>query len=224
MGHQAQHSSLAERQLAEHAQQAHYAHVVHRGRSKRPSQNAKAYRKKHGRHRKHKSSPLSDPLKHLPLLPSSLLSFATKPLPTSCLFHKALCSADALDESELHLWEQDPPYNYLELATTLLEECFTKNMVDVLLGQHWRLAKAVRDERTLCFTNREVQGILHEIADVLVGHILRWTKVASHITGMEDSSRNRAMMECWLYWQVWDILVDTKEVKALKNGDNPYCI
>ena len=50
-----------------------------------------------------------------------------------------------------------------------LEECFTKNMVDVLLSRRWRLAKAVRDERALRFANGEVQGILHEIADVLVG-------------------------------------------------------
>jgi len=198
--------------------------VVHRGRSKRPSQNAKAYRKKYGHHRKCKSSPLSDPLKHLSPLSLSLLSFAMKPLPTSHLFHEASRSVDALDESELHLWEQDPPYNYVEPATTSLEECFTKNMVDVLLGRRWRLAKAVRDERTLRFTNGEVQGILHEIADVLVGCIHRWTKVVSRITGMEDSSRNRAMTECWLYWQAWDILADTKEVKVLKNGDNPYCI
>ena len=198
--------------------------MVHRGRSKRPSQNAKAYRKKYGHHRKCKSLPLSDPLKHLSPLSLSLLSFAMKPLPTSHLFHEASRSVDALDESELHLWEQDPPYNYVEPATTSLEECFTKNMVDVLLGRCWRLAKVVRDERALRFTNGEVQGILHEIADVLVGCIHRWTKVVSRITGMEDSSRNRAMTECWLYWQAWDILADTKEVKVLKNGDNPYCI
>ena len=108
---------------------------------------------------------------------------------------------DVLDEYDLYLWEQDPPYNYLELVITPLEECFTKNMVDVLLGWHLRLAKSVRDEHALCFVNGEAQDILHEIADELVGHIHKWAKIASHIAGTEDSSRNRVMAECWLCWQ-----------------------
>ena len=127
--------------------------------------------------------PLSDPLVHLPPLPPSLLSFARKPLTTSHLFHEASRSADALDESELYIWEQEPPYNHLEPATTPLEERFTGNMVDVLLGRRWRLAKAARDEHALRFANGEAPDILHEIANDLVGHIHRWAKVASHITG-----------------------------------------
>ena len=72
-------------------------------------------------------------------------------------------------------------------------------VVDVLLGQHWRLAKAVRDGRVLCFVNGEVQDILHEIADNLVGCIHKWAKVTSHVAGMEDNGRNRVMAECWMY-------------------------
>ena len=128
-----------------------------------------------------------------------------------------------MDESELYIWEQEPPYNHLEPATTPLEERFTGNMVDALLGRRWRLAKAARDERTLRFANGEAQDILHEIANDLVGRIHRWAKVASHITGKEGSGRNRVMAECWLYWQARDILADTEDVKVLKNGDNPYC-
>jgi len=146
-----------------------------------------------------------------------------KPLPTSDLFHEALCSADALDESDLYVWEEDPPYNCLEPAIMPHEEHFTKNMIDVLLGQHWRLAKAAGDKRALQFANREVQDILQEIADNLAGHIHRWAKVALYIMGMEDGSRNRVMAECWLHWQAQEILADTEEVKVLKCGDNPYC-
>ncbi|KAL4061716.1 hypothetical protein V8B97DRAFT_1840363, partial [Scleroderma yunnanense] len=94
---------------------------------------------------------------------------------------------------------------------------------DVLLGQCWRLAKAVRDECVLCFANGEVQDILDEITNGLVGYTPRWAKVASHITGMEDSGRNRVMTECWLHWQAHDIPTETKKAMALKNGDNPYC-
>ena len=145
-----------------------------------------------------------------------------KPLPTSDLFHEASCSANALDESDLHLWEQDPPYSYLEPVITSYEERYTKNLVDVLLGRRWRLAKAAKDGRALRFVNGEVQDILHEVADDLVGRTHKWTKLASHITGMKDGGRNRVMAECWLYWQARDILADTEEVKALQSGDNPY--
>ena len=145
-----------------------------------------------------------------------------KPLPTSDLFHEVSCSADALDESDLHLWEQDPPYNYLEPVITLYKEHYTKNLVDVLLGQCWRLAKVAKDGRALHFINGEVWDILHKVADNLVGHTHKWTKVASHIAGMKDGGRNRVMAVCWLYWQAQDILADTKEVKALQSGDNPY--
>jgi len=110
-----------------------------------------------------------------------------------------------------------------EPAITPHEECFTKSMVDVLLGWRWRLAKAVRDECVLRFANGEVQSILHEIAADVVGCIHRWAKVASHTMGMEDSGRNRAMAECWLHWQAQEILTDTEEVKALRSGDNAYC-
>ena len=97
------------------------------------------------------------------------------------------------------------------------EECFTKS------GRcSTRLAKAVRDGHALCFVNGEVQDILHEIADDLVGCIHKWAKVTSHVAGMEDSGRNRVMAECWMYWQARDILADTEEVKALQSGDNPY--
>ena len=150
------------------------------------------------------------------------MSFATQSLPTSDLFHEASRSADALDESELYLWEQHPLYNYSEPAVTPYEERFTKNMVDVLLGRRWRLAKVARDGRALQFVNGEVQVILHEIADDLVRHIHEWVKVASHVAGIEESGRNRAMAECWLRWQARDILADTEEVKTLQSGDNSY--
>ena len=71
------------------------------------------------------------------------------PLPTSNRFYEASHSADALDESDLYLWEQQPPYDYPEPSITANEAHYTKNLVDVLFGRRWRLAKVVRDERAL---------------------------------------------------------------------------
>ncbi|KAI5989175.1 hypothetical protein EDC04DRAFT_2544410, partial [Pisolithus marmoratus] len=71
----------------------------------------------------------------------SLISLASTPLPMLALFHDALHSADALDESDLFLWEQEPPYAYPEPIMTVHEVQYTKNMVDIMFGQHWRLSK-----------------------------------------------------------------------------------
>jgi len=140
-----------------------HSHPIPRGRAKQQSQNSRAYQKKHGRHVSKLSLQSNQPMHEslsVPPLSSCLIVFATIPLPTSNLFHEASCSADALDESDLYLWERDPPYNYPEPFMTADEVCYTQDMVDVLIGRRWRLAKVARDERALCFANGKVQDLL----------------------------------------------------------------
>ena len=103
------------------------------------------------------------------------------------------------------------------------EACYTQNMVDVLIGRRWRLAKVARDERALRFANGKVQDLLDDMVKGLVGRIDRWIAIASCITAMEETGRNRVMADCWLHWQARDIFTDSEEVKTLKNGENPYC-
>ncbi|KIK14391.1 hypothetical protein PISMIDRAFT_117105, partial [Pisolithus microcarpus 441] len=155
-----------------------------------------------------------------PDLPSSLLSFASMLLPTSTLFCDASHSTDALDESNLIIWEQEPPYAFPEPIMMAHEVQYTKNMVDVMLGQHWRLSQAVRNECVLLFIDGK--ELLARILKDLTGHISRWSTVASCMTGSE-SGRNMEMAYCWLRWQARDILTDCKEAKMLKNGENPFC-
>ncbi|KAI5999188.1 hypothetical protein EDD15DRAFT_2128141, partial [Pisolithus albus] len=70
------------------------------------------------------------------------IAFAVTPLPTSSLFHEASRSADALDETDLYIWEQEPPYDYPEPIVMAPEVQYTKKMVDVMFGRRWRLLKA----------------------------------------------------------------------------------
>ncbi|KIK25369.1 hypothetical protein PISMIDRAFT_48466, partial [Pisolithus microcarpus 441] len=60
------------------------------------------------------------------------LSFAVMPLPTLSLFHKASCSTNALDKSDLYIWEQEPPYDYPKPIMMAHEVWYTKKMVDVM--------------------------------------------------------------------------------------------
>ncbi|KAI5993046.1 hypothetical protein EDD15DRAFT_2367859 [Pisolithus albus] len=221
MGRRAKYLNPAERQTAERARKARYASSI-RGRLKRQNQNSKAYYKKRGRHTS--KSSLSDQLKlsSVPNLPLSLISLAAMPLPTSNLFHEASCSADALDESDLWIWEQEPPYKYPETTMTAHEVQYTKNMADVMLGRRWRLSKAVRDERALRFVEGKAQELLAGILRGLAGRIHRWTTAASHVGGM-GGGRNREMADCWLCWQARDIVSDSEEANILIGGGNPYC-
>lgn len=106
---------------------------------------------------------------------------------------------------------------------TVDEARYTRNMVDVLIGRRWRLAKVARDERALRFTNGKVQNLLDDMVKRLIGRIDRWITIASHVTVMEETGRNRVMADCWLRWQARDIFNDSEEVKALKNRENPDC-
>jgi len=201
------------------------AHSNFSGRAHRQSQNSRAYHKKHGRHVS-KPLPSCDQLKSVsvPQLPSSLISLAATSLPTSNLFYEASRSADALDESDLYIWECDPPYNYPEPDRTADEVRHTKNMVDVMFGRRWRLSKTARDERALRFVDGNAKELLVEMVTDLAGRIHRWIAVASKVAEMEEDGRKRAMADCWLCWQARDILADTGEATVLSSGKNPYIV
>ncbi|KAH7905409.1 hypothetical protein BJ138DRAFT_976790, partial [Hygrophoropsis aurantiaca] len=63
---------------------------------------------------------------------------ARAPYPDTRLFHEALCSADAVDESDLSQWDADPPYGYPAPPNTPAEARFTANLADVMHGRRLR--------------------------------------------------------------------------------------
>ncbi|KAI6000029.1 hypothetical protein EDD15DRAFT_2362610 [Pisolithus albus] len=197
MGRMVIYLSIAERKAAERARKARYATSI-RGTAKRHDQNSRVYRKKYGRHASKSSLSYQLNALAIPDLPLSLLSLASTPLPTSTLFRDASHSADALDKSDLIIWEQEPPYAFPEPIMMAHEVQYTKNMVDVMLGQCWRLSQAVRDERAHLFIDRK--EILAGILKDLTGRVSRWSVIASRMTGTE-SGRNAEMAYCWLQWQ-----------------------
>jgi len=102
-----------------------------------------------------------------PRLPPELITLTTVPLPDSHLFHKALSSEDALDESELQYWESGPPFLQPEPIDTVQESQFTTNLTHVFLG--WKLClenqvKAHRRYRYMAGDGGEVIVELHTTA------------------------------------------------------------
>lgn len=86
---------------------------------------------------------------------------------------------------------------------------YTKNLVDVLLGWHCRLVKAIKGDQTLHLENGKVQELIDEIVEGLVVYVHRWSTVASCITGMKDTNRNGVMADCWLHWQAVQVCTST---------------
>ena len=142
-------------------------------------------------------------------------------LPTSPLFLEATQSADALDESELPSWENDPPYN-AEPDSTPDEQIFTRNLVDVMLGRCSRLSDEMKAQRAKRFEKRD-QELFTESVHSIVERVARWAAVYDVVQGCLDSSRRHdRMAACWLQWQARDIHRITEEVLKLEIGGNPY--
>ena len=142
-------------------------------------------------------------------------------LPTSSLFLEATQSADALDESELPSWEKDPPYN-AEPDSTLNEQLFTRNLVDVMLGRCSRLSDEMRTQRANWFEKRG-QELFTELVHSITEQMARWTAIYDVVQGCAESSRRHDQMAaCWLQWQARDIHRITEEAQELEIGGNPY--
>ncbi|KIJ20749.1 hypothetical protein PAXINDRAFT_66540, partial [Paxillus involutus ATCC 200175] len=72
------------------------------------------------------------------------VKLATTPFPDTFLFHEVLCSADALDETDLPLWDTDPPYLQPQPVDSEEEARFTRNLIDIMSGRRMRLEKEVK--------------------------------------------------------------------------------
>jgi len=204
--------------------------VYFRDKELRSEQNRRAYRKRVGRHLRkgtvHQSPPptrrgLDPHTSSVPVLPPALITHATMRLPTSAMFLEAAQSADALDESELPSWEEDPPYN-AESDSTPEEERFTRNLVDVMLGRRSRLSDEMKAERAKRFEKRDLD-LFTELVHSIKERMVRWFTVYDIVqASVESSRRHNRMAACWLHWQARDIHRITEEALELEIGGNPY--
>ncbi|KIO00405.1 hypothetical protein M404DRAFT_69124, partial [Pisolithus tinctorius Marx 270] len=106
-----------------------------------------------------------------------LIAHATRSLPSSSLFLEAAQSTDALDESDLPRWEEDPPYMDSELDSTLQEERFTQNLIDVMLRRRMQLSNKSKVQRERRFAEGDHKLIFAELVDDLKEQIVRWSAV-----------------------------------------------
>jgi len=154
-------------------------------------------------------------------LPPELIMLATVPLPTLYLFHEALSSEDALDESELQYWESGPPFSQPEAADTVQESQFTTNLTHVFFGQKSRLenqAKACRKRRYAAGDGEDVIMDLHTTATQA---LREWARVKNSMAEY-TARRHREMAQSVLQWHARIVYSYYQEAGALERGENPY--
>ncbi|KIJ09167.1 hypothetical protein PAXINDRAFT_87851 [Paxillus involutus ATCC 200175] len=156
-----------------------------------------------------------------PDLPLALVTLARAPIPDSPLFHKALCSVDALDESELHHWDGDPPYLQPVPADTIEEKRFTRNLIDVMFGHRLHLENKVKGRRVCRYQAGEVGDVMMELCATATQTLAEWTKLYSLI-GECKGRRHKEMAQSLLQWRALVVYSYNDELKQLGRGESPY--
>jgi hypothetical protein len=100
-------------------------------------------------------------------LSSALVKLATTPFPDTFLFREVLRSADALDETDLPLWDTDPPYQQPQPVDSEEEAQFTRNLIDVMSGRRMRLEKEAKRCRTARYIWRMSTALLRNFGKPL---------------------------------------------------------
>jgi hypothetical protein len=126
-----------------------------------------------------------------------------EPLPRDSLaFQAALQDADHhVDESNLALWDEDPPYAISPSADTPQELEYTDWLVEVMHGRWLRQENERNRERAMqlaCHSAKEQKKILKREKALAMGE---WEALASFLKGYRGGSREVKMAKHLLQWR-----------------------
>jgi len=186
--------------------QSLYLRHCFRGREQHSVHNRAAYMK-------HCTQPTLDSL--CCHLPPELTTLTTVPLPTSHLFHKALSSGDALDESELQYWESGPPFSQPEPADTTQESQFTTNLMDVFFGQKSRLENQAKAHRKCRYAAGDGEEVITELQITAAQAFREWVQVKSCEVEC-TARRHREMAKSVLQWYAQIVYSYYQEASTLE--------
>ncbi len=95
-----------------------------------------------------------------------LIALAQRPLSSSRLFNEALGSPDALDESDLGVWDSRPPYRTLPAHLENDAECrFTERLVQVMHGRRFRKLRTDGEDRARRAGAAGVEDMVRELEE-----------------------------------------------------------
>ncbi|RDX46215.1 hypothetical protein OH76DRAFT_1485646 [Lentinus brumalis] len=174
MGRAPKYLTLQDKLQARQAAKRRYA-ASDRGKDVKSIQNARAYVHRTAKtvnHRREASVTMVDQHPQGDI-PAHLVALAQLPLSSSRLFDEALTSADALDESDLGVWNLRPPYHTLPAhQENDTERRFTQRLVEVMHGKRFRELRADGEDRVRRIDTvglqEMVEGLEERVAELLV--------------------------------------------------------
>ncbi|KAI0694293.1 hypothetical protein C8T65DRAFT_744408 [Cerioporus squamosus] len=212
MGRTAKYRTRQERALAKKAAKQRYA-ATDRGRAAIHHQNLRTYK------RRVAAIPEPEPVDSRDIksvdIPEDLISLSRQPIIPTRLFLKALQCADALDESNLGVWDARPPYNTLPTHMEDDEERrFTNRIVEVMHGRRMRETRAEDEERVA----RLQAGCYEDVVGELQERDAQYT--APELPG---SKRDKRMAQFHLEWAAKRLCLFHAELTSLQsNGLGPF--
>jgi hypothetical protein len=175
----------------------------------------KLARRQHYYRQQNTASSTSD---HFPILPTSVMSLATLPLPTTSLFREAL--QNELDETELSQW--DLLQTYLSPGLSQNSDIYNANLVDVLHGRRLRIQKDEATVRFKIFRNGGRDGLRGSIVEEAQSVLTQWEAVESALENLEGGTCHHTMAHHLLQWKSRKLLVLRKDWDALELGGDAY--
>lgn len=155
-------------------------------------------------------------------LPKRLLELAQKPLPISDLFNLSVNDADALDESDLPVWDHPPPYTSLPPPATADEDRFTENIVDVMHGRRLRQSRKKEKERMDRCMRSDVEDVRQMLKHLLQADRDAWVEANVLVESFVGCERHRLMAENYLQWSARCVHGLSIELQAVLAGMSFY--
>ena len=187
--------------------------TVYRGREQRSVHNQAVYMKRRTR--------ITSNTLRCGNFPPELTTLATLLIPTLYLFHEALSSEDALDESELHYWESGPPFLQPKPADTIQEAQFTTNLTHIFFGQKSCIENQAKASRKCRYTAGDREEVITGLHTVVAQAFSEWVRVKSCIAEC-TARRHKEMAESLLQWYARIVYSYYQEADMLEKGRNPY--
>lgn len=156
-------------------------------------------------------------------LPAIILHHALKPLPNTDLFRQAVCSANALEESEVALWEGDPPYSVkVTEGEEAMDVRYTLLMIDVLNGRRYRTRQARFVQFAQELDHGDLNAFILEHIEDLEMYVDRWNTLKD-LTIPEGAADRAAMMgRSAIEWCAKDVYRTLETIHLLKESQDAY--
>ncbi|KAJ8474910.1 hypothetical protein ONZ45_g15792 [Pleurotus djamor] len=140
-------------------------------------------------------------LPHVDVLPETLIMLANQTLPTTYLFREAERSEDLLDETEVALYDDDPPYAIETKKYDGDYEAYTSKMIEVMGGrrsrQH-RQVKAFLEQQRIKMSPAAFQ---RRVESELGQEMLLWHRLRAFCEEHVDELRHKEMALNKLEWR-----------------------